>query len=113
MLDAECPRCQKKLSLRDRKGLLYHHAIYCKYCAKPIKIKEISSLINTIMIGVVLGVVLSLYTNLSSIELGILCAFVVVLFQRFIDIFLPLEPARNEDGIPPKKKEVSISGIFQ
>jgi len=94
MFEVVCPHCSNKLSLRQRKGLLTRIAIFCQYCAKPIRVKKVSDYLNTIAIGVVCGIIFSTFSTTVVIIIAI---FVVFIFQRFLNIFYGLEAANNDD----------------
>ncbi len=97
MFSVSCPHCNRQLSLSQRKGLLFHAAIFCIYCAKPIKIKEISQLLNSLTIGVVCGILFTAFTNYSTGTVILLASVISLFFQRYLNILYSLEPAENED----------------
>ncbi len=97
MFSVPCPHCHGQLSLSQRKGLLVHAAIFCIYCAKPIKIKETSQFLNSITIGVVCGILFAAYTNYSTGTVILLASVISLFFQRYLNILYSLEPAENED----------------
>mgnify|MGYP006928184087 CR=1 FL=1 len=97
MFEVPCPHCKSKLSLKQRKGLLFHVAIFCLYCAKPIKIKEVSIHLNSITIGVVCGILFSAFSNYSTGMVMVLAAVIGIFIQPFLNIFYSLVVAETED----------------
>ena len=97
MFEVGCPHCSNNLTLGQRKGLLIHTAIFCKYCARPIRVKKVSDYLNSITIGVVCGIVFSAFSDFSTTEVILIALFIVLFFQRFLNIFYSLEAANNDD----------------
>lgn len=97
MFEEPCPHCNKKLSLNQRRGLLVRAAIFCVYCANPIRINLKNQYLNSVALGVLVGGLLALVTNLST-EIVIICGVLSSIFlQRFLDIFFSLEKAKESD----------------
>ena len=97
MFKVKCPHCKSKLSLNQRKGLLRAVAIYCTYCAKPIKIKEGSQYLNSIAIGVLIGGLLAILTSLSMTYVMVIAGLFGAFFQRYLDILFSLKVAKDEE----------------
>ena len=97
MFEVECPHCSNNLTLRQRKGLLVHTAISCKYCAKPIRVKKVSDYLNAAAIGVLCGIIFSAFSDFSTSQVILIAIVIVLIFQRFLNVFYGLEAANNGD----------------
>ena len=97
MFETPCPECKKKLTLKHRINLLFHSFTYCYFCNKQIKIKFVPQILNSAAIGVLFGGSLALITELSLNKVILITAIVVIVFQRFIDIFFSLTSSKDND----------------
>ena len=95
MFEVNCPHCNKVLKLKHRRKLIIYSEIECVHCSRLVRVKQSASLANSIFIGCLIGVGLTMFFN-SDIPTIIAATLVsVFILQKIVDVFYPLESAED------------------
>ncbi|NMP31797.1 hypothetical protein HII17_09495 [Thalassotalea sp. M1531] len=96
-----CPHCEKKIPNKSLRNLQNNRAIYCPFCAKPIRINQKSIILTVAIFSGIAGIIGKDLFNVSLMTgLLIVVSFAILfslIYLRFIGIYFPLECAENED----------------
>lgn len=91
MLRQNCPCCKNQISFLERLVLIYRFYGTCKYCGKDYLPNKNAMIISSAVLGTISGITGAAFLKLDTFTLFIFCTFIVVLFQRLINIFYTLE----------------------
>lgn len=97
MFDVCCPHCKKKISLMQRKGLVFLPFITCIHCHKKVQSNKLFRDINSGMLGILIySVGDSFFPDISKMLVLCLGLTFIVCCQGFFDIFFTLESAEDD-----------------
>lgn len=95
MFEVNCPHCNKILKLNHRSKLIFYSEIECVHCSRLVRVKKSASLSNSIFIGWLIGIGLTMFFD-SDIPTVIVVTLVSVFtLQKIVDVLYPLESAED------------------
>jgi hypothetical protein len=95
--EVECPHCNNPLKLTERLGLIWQCYDQCKFCNQLFQVKRRRIYTNAAVIGTMTGLMSHILMRNELWQSVLLSVLLVVVFQRFVDVFYSLE-AVNDDS---------------
>lgn len=97
MFEVRCPHCHQKISILQRKGLVFLPFICCVYCHKKVQSNKIFRDINSATIGIcTYAVGVTFFPDVSKMLILCLGLTFIVCFQGVFDVFFTLESAEDD-----------------
>ncbi len=98
-MNKKCPSCKAKLGEKIFARYEQDRFIRCPSCARILVVPLYVRLINSVLIGVATGVILSIFTP-ASIGIVMAASFIVgMVGQSFVDILFELKVYDGDDPI--------------
>ena len=95
MFEVNCPHCNKVLKLKHRSKLIIFSEMECVHCSRLVRVRQSAVLANSIFIGGVIGVGLTMFLNSDIPTVIVVTLLSVFIFQKIIDVLYPLESAED------------------
>ena len=95
MFEVNCPHCNKVLKLNHRSKLIFYSEIECVHCSRLVRVKQSASLSNSIFIGCLIGVGLTMFFDSDIPSIIVVTLVSVFTLQKIVDVFYPLESAED------------------
>jgi ABC-type Fe3+ transport system permease subunit len=89
MFSRKCPSCSQAIPFKHIAQYLEQDALQCPYCLQHLKIKTLDSIVNSLLVGALAGIIgAALELPLGWIvTIGALSA---IFLQKYVDVFFSL-----------------------
>lgn len=96
MFSRQCPCCNKSIAFKHIRQYRKNKRFDCPHCQQSLTVKFLDQLINSLLVGYAMGAILAKSTDLSKGVVITMIVFVVLMWQKYMDMFFSLTKAEDE-----------------